>query len=171
MSGCRSGELMALSWSDVDFEAKILSISKQWNSKFGFGPTKTQKTRVVPISDDLLLFLKELKLKRTNEFILPRLKEWEHGEQARVMREFCKTIGITEISFHDLRATFITNLLSRGVPLAQVMAIVGHTQLKTTNTYLRKAGVDVQGATNALGYKLPGENKNAVVFALQNRKV
>lgn len=169
-TGCRSGELMALCWTDVDFEGKRISVSKQWTNKTGFVPTKTQKSRVVPISEDLLQYLKELKLKHgaEREFVLPHFIEWINGEQARITREFCASIGITPVSFHDLRATFITNLLSRGVPLAQVMAIVGHSQLKTTNSYLRRAGVDVIGATEQLGYKLPGEIREANVLPFRN---
>lgn len=166
-TGMRSGELMALSWADLDFEARTISVSKQWNSKYGFGPTKTQRTRVVPISEDLLKFLKELKLRRDGDFALPRLPEWEHGEQARITREFCVAIGVTAVKFHDLRATFITNLLSRGVPLAQVMAIVGHSQLKTTNGYLRKAGVEVRGVTDRLGYTMPEGDVGAKVLLLR----
>jgi hypothetical protein len=47
-----------------------------------------------------------------------------------------------------------------------VMAIVGHSQLKTTNGYLRRAGVDVQGGTEKLGYKLPGESSGAQILKL-----
>lgn len=166
-TGMRSGELMALTWKDIDFDAKIISVSKQWTSKAGFTPTKTQKNRVVPIADDLLYFLKELKIKSgENEFVLPRSKEWEHGEQAKITKEFCVGVGITPVKFHDLRATFITNLLARGVSLARVMAVVGHSQIKTTNVYLRKAGVDVQGATEMLGYKLPIGDSEAKVYSL-----
>ncbi len=123
---------------------------------------------MVPISDDLLQFLKELRLKRGSEqFVLPHLPEWENGEQARITRAFCAGIGITPVKFHDLRATFITNLLARGVSLAQVMAVVGHSQIKTTNSYLRKAGVDIKGVTDHLGYKMP-EMAEAKVFQLRN---
>ncbi|MBX3042041.1 MAG: tyrosine-type recombinase/integrase, partial [Bdellovibrionaceae bacterium] len=87
--------------------------------------------------------------------------------QARITREFCAAIGITPVKFHDLRATFITNLLARGESLARVMAIVGHSQIKTTNGYLRKAGVDVQGATEKLGYDLPDEVVGAKVLSLR----
>lgn len=87
--------------------------------------------------------------------VLTRLGEWERGEQAKVLKAFCKVMGITEIKFHDLRATFITNMLSQGVPLAQVMSIVGHRHTDTTDIYLRLAGVNVRVATEALGYKLP----------------
>lgn len=157
MTGMRSGELFALKWTDIDFDSKIISVSKQWTSKNGLGSTKSGRTRIVPISDNLLHFLKEYKVKSSPEqdHVLPHYRDWQNGEQARVTREFCKAVGITPIKFHDLRATFITNLLARGESLARVMSLVGHSQLKTTNGYLRKAGVDVQGGTDKLGYKLP----------------
>jgi integrase len=149
----------------VDLEGRAIHIVEQWTSKCGFGPTKTRRSRVVPISDDLLAFLRETKLRGAakSEFVLPRLKEWENGEQAQVTRGFCRAIGITPVSFHDLRATFITNLLGRGESLGRVMAMVGHTQLKTTNVYLRLAGVEVQGGTEKLGYRLPPSGGGQVV--------
>jgi len=169
MTGMRSGELFALKWTDIDFEGRTISVSRQWTNKNGFGPTKTQRSRVVPISNALLKFLKKLKIKSGNqsEFVLPQMPEWENGEQARISREFCAAIGITPVKFHDLRETFITNLLARGESLARVMAIVGHSQIKTTNGYLRKAGVDVQGATEKLGYDLPDEVVGAKVLSLR----
>jgi integrase len=168
MSGMRSGELYALKWTDLDFEARTILVSKQWTSKSGFTSTKTRRSRIVPISDDLLHFLREWKLKSgREEFVLPHCKEWENGEQTQVLREFCEAIGITSVKFHDLRATFITNLLSRGESLARVMAIVGHTQIKTTNVYLRKAGIDVQGATQKLGYNLPKDDEATVLSLIK----
>jgi integrase len=168
MTGMRSGELYALKWADIDFDGRTISVSKAWNSKCGITPTKTRRSRVVPMSDDLVAFLKERKLKHgtEGEFVLPRLKEWTDGEQARVTREFCEGLGITSVKFHDLRATFITSLLARGESLARVMSIVGHSELKTTNGYLRKAGVDVMGGTDKLGYRLP-QDSPATVLKLQ----
>lgn len=163
-TGCRSGELYALKWTDIDLESRIISISRAWNSKNGFTSTKSQKTRTVPISDELLGFLKELKLQRGNlEFVLPRLSEWENGDAAKVTRTFCQSLGITDIRFHDLRATFITNLLSRGESLARVMAIVGHSDMETTNVYLRKAGIELKDGTEKLGYKIPKANFGNVI--------
>lgn len=176
MTGMRSGELFALRWTDIDLDGGIISVSRQWTNRCGFGPTKTQKSRLVPISDGLLKFLKELKLKRgsESEFVLPHLPEWENGAQAQVTQEFCGAIGVTPVKFHDLRATFITNLLARGESLARVMAIVGHSQLKTTNGYLRKAGVEIKGGTDKLGYELPDEDRRAKVLAfvqIQNGQI
>lgn len=158
-TGMRSGELYALRWDDVDLEHNRIFVTRSWCSKAGFGPTKSQKNRVVPVSQslrDLLLEIKASQLQKgQSEFVLPHLSEWQGGTQALVLRDFCKSIGITPVKFHDLRATFITQMLMRGVPLAQVMSIVGHNQLKTTNTYLRVVGTDLAGATEKLSYSLP----------------
>ncbi|HAR42778.1 MAG TPA: hypothetical protein DCS07_09160 [Bdellovibrionales bacterium] len=157
-TGMRSGELYALKWTDIDLEEKTISVTRSWNSKNGFKSTKNQKSRVVPISDDLSHFLKELKLKRGDtEFVLPHHQEWTRGEGAKVTRAFCEAIGVSDIRFHDLRATFITNLLARGEPLVRVMATVGHSDMETTNVYLRKAGIELQGTTERLGYTIPTE--------------
>jgi integrase len=135
MTGMRSGELFALKWTDLDLEGRTIAVTKQWTNKNGFGPTKSRRNRVVPISDDLLQFLKEMKLRKSaeSEVLLPRIQEWTDGQQATVTREFCAAVGVTPVKFHDLRATFITSLLARGESLARVMAIVGHSELKTTN--------------------------------------
>ena len=178
MTGMRSGEMFALCWKDVDLQTGFSSVNKQWTNKDGIAPTKNRDIRMVPINDDLRAFLNELKAEKKsysqelwdsrikikvifNDFVLPRLKEWEHGDQAKVLREFCEAIGVTVICFHDLRATFITNMLTQGVPLVQVMSIVGHQRMSTTDEYLRLAGVNVKGATKKIGYRLP---RKKVVF-------
>lgn len=164
LTGMRSGELHALRWTDVDLVTGFINISKAWTRYNGEGPTKTAKNRVCPISKECRKFLQELKLKTGGaEFVLPRLWEWDQGSQGQITRDFCEGIGITSITFHDLRATFITQMLNNGVPLSKVMAIVGHSSLKTTQGYLRLSGKDVEGATEQLGVFIPeavtGEGK------------
>lgn len=172
MTGMRSGEMFALCWKDIDLQTGFISINKQWTSKDGIAPPKNREIRVVPINDDLRVFLNELKTENKgytkrlwdsrsktkvtfDDLVLPRLRDWENGEQAKILTEFCKAIGITTIRFHDLRATFITNMLTQGVPLVQVMSIVGHKRMSTTDEYLRLAGVNINGATKKIGYRLP----------------
>jgi len=171
LSGMRSGEMYALKWTDIDLDAGIISVTRQWTNKDGFGPTKTRENRVVPISPDLKQLILELKMERQaeSEFLLPHLKEWTNGEQAQVTKDYCHGLGISEVKFHDLRATFITNLLAQGVPLVTVMAIVGHRKMSTTDVYLRLAGVSVKGATERLGYSLPqAQIAKVLQFGSQN---
>jgi integrase len=166
-TGMRSGELNALLWSDVDLEGRMIHVTKSWSSKNGVKSTKNERNRVIPISDDFLSFLRErqVKAKPNEPHVLPRLVEWQRGGQAKVIREFCKRIGITSIRFHDLRATFITNMLAQGVPLSKVMAIVGHSQSETTDgyNYNRRAGIDLKGATDQLGYDIPTFDDSQVI--------
>ena len=183
MTGMRSGEMFALRWQDVDLETGFISINKQWTNKDGLAPPKNREDRKVPINNDLRRLLMEFtarnesysqelwdsRSKKTvaiDDFVLPRLKEWEHGEQAQVLRSFCQALGTSEIRFHDLRATFITNMLSQGASLVQVMSIVGHRKMSTTDEYLRLAGVGIKGATKKLSYKLPQEVSEGKVVSL-----
>ncbi len=170
-TGMRSGEMYALKWSDVDLESNIISVTKQWTSKVGFTPTKTRENRVVPISTDLREFLLALanKKKNENDFVLPHLREWTNGDQAYILKKFCRVIGVTKVKFHDLRATFITNLLSQGVPLVKVMAIVGHKKMSTTDIYLRLAGVEIKGATEQMGFQIPQSNKESNILKFPKR--
>jgi integrase len=167
LTGMRSGEMHALRWTDVDFVTGFVTVSKSWTRLNGLGPTKTAKNRVCPISKECRKFLQELKMLTGNtDFVLPRLWEWDQGNQGQIIKDFCRGIGITPVKFHDLRATFITQMLSNGVPLAKVMSIVGHASLKTTQGYLRLCGKDVEGATEELNVTLPAETRggNVVEF-------
>ncbi len=172
MTGMRSGELNALLWSDVDFDSQKIHVTKSWSSKNGVKSTKNERNRIVPISETFLGFLNELRLKSNpNEpHVLPRLEEWRRGQQAKVLREFCKRVGITSVRFHDLRATFITNMLAQGVPITKVMAIVGHSQMNTTDEYNRRAGIGLEGATDQLAYEIPTFNDSQVVSLSKFRK-
>lgn len=171
LTGMRNGELHALQWTDVDFENKVISVTKSWSIADGLGPTKSTKNRYVPISVELEMFLRNLKSKQleTNGMVLEQLDEWKDGAQAKVIKEFCREIGITPIKFHDLRATFITQMLIKGVPLAKVMTIVGHSTIKTTMRYLRLVAQDTLGATEALGITLPRDYETGNVFNLFKR--
>lgn len=177
-SGLRNGELYALRWRDIDEVTGIITVSGQWTNKDGLHATKTNRNRVVPISQNLKELLIEVKnlgpfqekltgLDGSSHFaddlVLPRSSEWKHGEQSKITKKFCKSVGVTEICFHDLRATFITNLLAQGVSLPKVMSIVGHARTSTTDEYLRLAGVNVRGTTDMLGYALPKPEKANVV--------
>ncbi|RYZ93376.1 MAG: site-specific integrase [Proteobacteria bacterium] len=160
LTGMRSGELYSLKWSDVDLVTGKISVSRAWTRRNGEGPTKTAKSRVIPISKECRKFLDRLKLSSSGrDQVLPRLWEWDQGLQAEVLKNFCAAIDITQIKFHDLRATFITQMLNNGVPLAKVMAIVGHSSLNTTQGYLRLSGKDVEGATEDLRISVPDDER------------
>jgi integrase len=185
--------MYALKQSDVDLDTNLISITKQFTSKDGVHEPKANRNRVVPIAEDLRPLLEELmsstgyseelwkwkssqKLEKDyfdcKELLLPRNNLWKYGEQASVLSEFCKHLKITQVKFHDLRATFITNMLSRGVPITVVMSIVGHSRMSTTDEYNRLAGIGVKGATNSLGYSLSssGSDFSSSLSSIRNNR-
>lgn len=150
-TGMRSGELYALQWDAVDFEGRMIQVHRNWTNKTGFGPTKGRYWRSCPMGDQLIDFLKELKLKTGNtKFVLPRFQSWTDGEQADRLRKFCIGVGLPSIKFHTLRACFATQLIKDSVAPAIVMKICGWKDLKTMQRYIRLAGIEVKGATNSI---------------------
>lgn len=150
-TGMRNGELYALEWDKVDLERRIIKVDCSWNNKDGFKSTKSGDDRVLEIAAPLLPLLQELKLKSAgSNFVLPRLSKWDKGEQARELRIFLKLVGLPEIRFHDLRASWATWLLGKGVVPVKVMAQGGWKDIKTMMIYLRKAGIDIMGSMSVL---------------------
>ena len=104
------------------------------------------------IAPPLLPLLQELKMEfgSVSAFVLPRNDKWDRGQQAEELRTFLRSIGLPEIRFHDLRATWATMLLGKNVPPAVVMKMGGWKDMETMMIYMRKAGLDIRGATDCL---------------------
>lgn len=152
LTGMRNGEIYALLWDDVDFDNKIINLTKSFNKRSGQTKcTKGGYWRHIPISSELETLLKELKLKSAgNPHVLPRIRDWNKGYQARELRAFCQSIGIPSIRFHALRACFATQLIRQGIPAIQIQKICGWKDLETMQRYIRLAGIEVSGVTENL---------------------
>lgn len=164
-TGMRNGELYALTWDKVNIDGRQILVDTSWSSKDGFKSTKSGDDRIVEIAPNLVPVLKELKLMSGNEmhFVLPRMREWDIGDQARHLRKFLMGIGLPEIRFHDLRASWATIMMSKGVAPIKVMAMGGWKDLKTMQIYMRKAGVDVKGITDCLNLHNPHQSTAKVL--------
>ncbi|MGK5085744.1 site-specific integrase [Bdellovibrionota bacterium FG-1] len=153
LTGMRNGELYALLWTDVDFESNTILVNKTYDSRFNVIKDKTKGGywRVVPISKQLRTTLLELKSQANGRpTVLPRPREWQRGSQAQELRKFCLGIGIPSVRFHTLRACFATQLIRSGVPPIQIQKVCGWKDLKTMQRYIRMAGIEIDGATEAL---------------------
>lgn len=155
-TGMRNGELYALTWDKVNLEQRRILVDSSWNNEDGFKDTKSGDDRIVEIAPELLYILKELKLKGSDSnFVLPRIDKWDKGEQARELRMFLMGLGLPKIRFHDLRASWATVMLSKGIAPIKVMSMGGWKDLKTMQFYIRKAGVDISGISDILSLHNP----------------
>jgi site-specific recombinase XerD len=55
-----------------------------------------------------------------------------------VLDRLAKQAGIDPFSPHDLRRTFVSQLLERGADLALIQKLAGHAQISTTSKYDRR---------------------------------
>ena len=128
-------------------------MDSSWNKHDGFKSTKSGDERIVPISTNLLPILEKLKNSITDSsFVLPRVDNWDRGEQARDLRMFIIGIGLQPIRFHDLRATWTTILLSKGVEPIVLMKMGGWKDIKTMMHYVRMTGIDTESSTDILNF-------------------
>lgn len=161
-SACRSGELYALEWSDFKKNENgqyFLEIRKSynWYEKRIKAP-KNNEMRRIGLSNKIAAKISELKLRKLDEkYIIPRIKDWEHGQASKILRKYLQDLAIIPsndvikkelaegaknpkytIRFHDLRGISITHSLTSKEDLNAVMERVGHKSMSTTSLYLKK---------------------------------
>jgi integrase len=168
-TGMRRGELLALTWRDVNLDRRELTVRPE-NSK-------TRTGRVLPISTRLAGILELAKTDPAGQTFGPEKfvfgdvvgrqvgdikRAWEtcalkaHGHKATytstnalagVSRQALEAIDLT---FHDLRHEAGSRLLEAGWPLHNVAHMLGHANISQTSTYLNATKVGLQDAMRRL---------------------
>ncbi len=146
LTGARQGELLALTWPDVDLDAATLRIRRSLTETKGgvpqFGEPKTAKSRrTVALSPEAVVGLRAHRARQNEERL--RLGEGYAGyglvfasrigtplDQKTVTYAFKRALNrvglLRTVRFHDLRHGAITMMLSAGEPVAAVSEMVGH---------------------------------------------
>lgn len=145
-TGMRPSECVALQWDDIDFSKNTILITRALSEK-QIGSPKTGVSRSVDVSTDLAKALGALYAQRQREKLAGRWDEipaWvfpcrRHNSpcinQDDARKIFGRAMRRARMGGHvlyDLRHTFATTLLSRGVPLAYVSKQLGHKKQRTT---------------------------------------
>ncbi len=161
-TGCRSGEAYSLRWKNVDLNGRLIFIVESWTRRGGFrAATKSGTHRTIPINDELLNVLTELKAKTyidENSFVLPRIREWANSEGAKALKLFLSALGIPPVTLHCLRSVFITEMIRAGVPIPTIQACSGHTNLSNLLIYYSIVGTPVANATDKLSFMSSNES-------------
>ena len=155
-TGLRIGEILALTWSDVDLEKRVLVVNKTLYEKgadeggFEFAPPKTEDSnRTVSFNDELVDELKRMKVQYNKEKLIglrDSKSEWRDlvftGKSQQPVRattislvfnKIYKAYNINDVNgTHILRHTHITMLVEAGVDLPVIMERVGHSNINIT---------------------------------------
>ena len=159
-TGLRCGEFLALKWSDIDFESRIVTVNKNLSmvydrdkdgvrikhKKARIKCTKTASgNRFVPLNTKAIAALNSLKaVYREMDIVSDSVAVTRKGttlssdQLRRVLRRVLAYAGIDKpFTLHQLRHTFATQALNAGIPITVVSKWLGHANISVTyNTYI-----------------------------------
>lgn len=142
-TGMRIAEVGALTIDDINWNFKTITINKSWDfQKYGFKSTKTDSSnRIIRVNDELLeylhAFLESQKLyeyKNPDQLVFITTRGWVPDSTATTaeLKNACEYLNITRITFHGLRHTHASYLLSTGSSIEYVSKRLGHASIETT---------------------------------------
>jgi integrase len=146
-TGLRRGELFALRWADVDLVAPRLTVQG--------GTSKGGQTRYVPLNSDAITALttwrdQVISGNTLPDLVFPSASGEKFDTIKTVWRALMKAAKITDFRFHDLRHTFASRLVQRGVNLNTVRELLGHADMKMTLRYSHLAPENTAAAVARL---------------------
>jgi integrase len=168
-TGLRIGELLALTWEDVDFQNRTIKVNKnlkQVKNRDGDilsnykiiiqNSTKTNSSsRIVPLNNKSIEALNHIK-EITGQYKYVLSTETGNNIFARaydtMFRKIQKSCGFKEIyGVHALRHTFASLLFKKGVDVKTVSEILGHKDVSVTyNIYIHLIQEQKASAINLL---------------------
>ena len=155
MTGMRQGEVCALRWVDVNLKERTLRVEHALSRNKGSyeltAPKTVKSRRVIPFGEALATLLSDRKAKMRHDareagvgwderaFVLGSVEgDWMSpsylGHQWSSFVRFNKVRGTQGeyLRFHDLRHTFATLAIARGVDVKTVSVILGHASAAMT---------------------------------------
>ena len=130
-TGLRVSELVGLQTSDVDIHSGLVSCHGKGN-----------KQRRVPIGKSAIHWLRQYLRGRKRLGSETRLQLFLHHGRAltrqtawSIIKKHAAKAGVPDISPHTLRHSFATHLLQRGADSRSVQALLGHSDISTTQIY------------------------------------
>lgn len=166
LTGAREMEVLAAPWSQFDLEHAVWTRPSH--------STKEKKTERVPLNTATLAVLRRMKKVATSPYLFPGKhgKDGKSASHRKTIRkpwiQICKAAGLAEeyevqgkkrmlkrwrpvMRLHDLRHSFASWLVSDGVSLKRVGALLGHSRESTTNRYAHLADKSLREATDRFG--------------------
>ena len=151
-TGLRLSEITNLKWGAIDFLEKIISV--QNTNDF---TTKGKQERKIPMNECVFNLLRN-RFPKVINIINDAFVFSTNGIQLNadfISKRFKKLIRNSSLNqdlhFHDLRHSFASNLVKKGVSIFVVKELLGHQDVKTTQIYSHLTIDSLKNAVNLLG--------------------
>ncbi len=133
-TGLRTGEQLALLWSDIDFENKKINIDKSLNLSGAItSPKNKPSIREIDLLEPVEKILKELKASEpaNKKMIFLSIPKRTQDFQ-RAFKALLKALNLKDRKLYTTRHTFASLMLSQGEEAMWVSKTLGHKDLNTT---------------------------------------
>jgi integrase len=134
-TGLRRGELLALTWGDVDLAGAQLTVQG--------ASAKSGLTRYVPLNSEAIATLRTWRSadddQATDAVLFPGPDGGPMFSLKTAWKPIATTAKLRDFTFHDLRHTFASKLVQAGVDLNTVRELLGHSDIKMTLRYAHLA--------------------------------
>ncbi|WQW76510.1 site-specific integrase [Helicobacter pylori] len=133
-TGLRTGEQLALLWSDIDFKNKKINIDKSLNlSGVITSPKNKPSIREVDLLEPVEKILKELKASEPADKKMIFLSVPKRTQDFQLMfKKLLKALNLKDRKLYTTRHTFASLMLSQGEESMWVSQTLGHKNLNTT---------------------------------------
>ena len=126
-TGLRKSELLSLSWNNVNFDHRLVTVEAAY--------AKNSEARSVPMSSRLTETLLPIRMAAPNAPVFLNSEGKPYRDISTAFNSAVKRAGIQDFKFYDLRHTFASRLVMRGVDLTTVKALMGHRHINMTLRY------------------------------------
>ncbi|MEE8823690.1 tyrosine recombinase XerC [Lentilactobacillus sunkii] len=181
LTGMRYEELIGLTWDCVDFDEQTVTVNKAYiYTDQEFGPTKNEQSkRIIKVDGELIDILKQWQdivnaFIAKNAYLNPkdfvfygRYRSVISNKRANTaLRMICRELHLEkEISFHGLRHTHASYLISQGVSLQYIAKRLGHKNTIVTQTVyahlLQSSQTEQEDKTVSIFDKLHQDQKDS----------
>lgn len=139
-TGIRTGELLALTWKDIDFENQTINIDKSYHriekADVITKPKTPKSIRTIMIFDYLAEIIKKYKDTLYKPNMNDRVFLHTHRFLQHEMTRIAKKANVKKIRVHDLRHSHASLLIELGFSPLLIAERLGHEKVETTlNTY------------------------------------